>query len=1090
MKRLPFMSVVVSSFNSEKTLGAVLGALKAQKYPKKKLEIIVVDDGSTDKSAFIAEQLGVKTVRLGRNRGLSAARNAGLKVAQGEIYVGMDDDAVPEPNFLKELAKGYQKGRPTGVGGSLIGGDSVSDKYVEARGRLNRSKPPHSIIGRLKAYFANNLKPRRLRPVNRVGELYGSASSFPVEVLHAVGGWDESLSGIEDRDLSLRIKKAFPRRPFYLMRDAQINSLSKQDLGGYLRRPWKRGVQNWQFHRQNRIAPPFFPLPVLAAGGLAWSAFAGWPGLVATIIALPQILYFWWPYRMIRQRRLAFGLFSYIQMAEESATWAGLIRGWAKEFAWSKHLHGGLGLVATLGWYYSLQNDSLKFAVFSTGFMLLAPGYFLLRILARRRSLESRWTGLVYSVGLSLVSLMLIGLGVNAAGPALGNHQPLSLMPLGLTITVWMVLLIGFDWLWRKPAPTYPKLKKPASIWLMGLWGAILPLLAAGGAITLNNGGGGWLAVAALTLGALYFATLALWRRFEPVYPWALFAIGLSILLATSLRGWNITGHDVMQEFQVFQLTSWNSTWNMSFYQDAYNACISITILPTIIQKLGHIYAPYVFKLVFPFIFALIGPALYLSWRRFASNFEALMATFVFISFPAFVIDLAMLNRQEAAFFCLALALMAGLDLKLSRWQRGGLTFLFLIGMVLSHYSTSYVTGAILLGAAGLGLFGWIYNSIKSAFKKPAGTVENFGLKVIPLPVTLLALVGIFYWNTVATHSSGNIGHTLQALVTDLPQMVTEAASAEKSPAAPKPTANSRVSSFAHDEAANRTAEAGRYYTPQQAAASPVKPVDLKIQPLTSLGHSLHLKAKSVFGIFELAKSVYARLLQLLIILGTVLIFFWHRNFSKLPRQYVYLGMAAVAVIGAQVILPPDVIDYGLQRMIEQGLIFFALPTTIALLVLLKALKLGERWTRIAATVLMTGFFLVMSGVLPALTGGYKPALATSNSGFYYESYLTHQSEISADKWLATETPKGSRVYSDEFSRRKLITYGNIFAQPTLVPGAIPIDSYVYLSVGNTQFDDVPHYYDGDLIFYSVPNGFLNQNKDLVYSSGGVKIYK
>jgi uncharacterized membrane protein len=152
--------------------------------------------------------------------------------------------------------------------------------------------------------------------------------------------------------------------------------------------------------------------------------------------------------------------------------------------------------------------------------------------------------------------------------------------------------------------------------------------------------------------------------------------------------------------------------------------------------------------------------------------------------------------------------------------------------------------------------------------------------------------------------------------------------------------------------------------------------------------------------------------------------------------------------------------------------------------------RIPKAWRAPILGSVLVFLFLVLSGVLPAITGGYKPSLPLSNSGFYYEAYYTHASEISADKWLAQKTPKGSRVYSDEFTRRKMIAYTGIFSQPTLSPGSIPIDSYVYLGVSDTQLQTIPAYHNGALIYYTAPTAFLQSHKNLVYSSGDVQIYK
>ena len=79
----PSMSVVVCTYNGARTLRNCLEGLKELRYPN--YEVIVVDDGSTDESAAIAEQYPVQLIRTGRNSGLGSARNTGLEAARGDI---------------------------------------------------------------------------------------------------------------------------------------------------------------------------------------------------------------------------------------------------------------------------------------------------------------------------------------------------------------------------------------------------------------------------------------------------------------------------------------------------------------------------------------------------------------------------------------------------------------------------------------------------------------------------------------------------------------------------------------------------------------------------------------------------------------------------------------------------------------------------------------------------------------------------------------------------------------------------------------------------------------------------------------------
>ena len=97
----PKISVIVPVYNCEAFLGEALDSLFAQNYSK--LEVIVVDDGSTDRSLAVAKSFPSIRCLTQTNMGPAAARNAGLKVAGGSIFAFVDGDDVWSPDHLEVL---------------------------------------------------------------------------------------------------------------------------------------------------------------------------------------------------------------------------------------------------------------------------------------------------------------------------------------------------------------------------------------------------------------------------------------------------------------------------------------------------------------------------------------------------------------------------------------------------------------------------------------------------------------------------------------------------------------------------------------------------------------------------------------------------------------------------------------------------------------------------------------------------------------------------------------------------------------------------------------------------------------------------
>ena len=97
----PDISIVVPVHNGAATLRSALEAL--QRAPGPRRELIVVDDGSTDSSAAIAELMGVRVVRHAHRRGCGDARNTGVKHTSAQILVFVDSDVVIAPDALERI---------------------------------------------------------------------------------------------------------------------------------------------------------------------------------------------------------------------------------------------------------------------------------------------------------------------------------------------------------------------------------------------------------------------------------------------------------------------------------------------------------------------------------------------------------------------------------------------------------------------------------------------------------------------------------------------------------------------------------------------------------------------------------------------------------------------------------------------------------------------------------------------------------------------------------------------------------------------------------------------------------------------------
>ncbi len=138
----PRISVVICTYNGSATLRDCLEGALTLHYPN--YEVIVVSDGSTDESPRIAgEYEGVRVIETPQ-RGLSAARNTGLEAASGEIVAYIDDDAIPDPDWLTHVAAAFAGGPYAAVGGPNVlpdGSGAVAQCVANAPGG-----PTHVLV--------------------------------------------------------------------------------------------------------------------------------------------------------------------------------------------------------------------------------------------------------------------------------------------------------------------------------------------------------------------------------------------------------------------------------------------------------------------------------------------------------------------------------------------------------------------------------------------------------------------------------------------------------------------------------------------------------------------------------------------------------------------------------------------------------------------------------------------------------------------------------------------------------------------------------------------------------------------------------
>lgn len=171
------VSVIITTYNEEKNIADCLKSILAQ--TRKPDEVIVVDDGSQDRTVEVVSKFPTKLIKT-EHKERCHARNVGWKGATGDLVFFAEADSVFDKNWIKEILKTFEKGA-----------DAVID-------RRRMYKPKTFLQKCLEAQF--DIRYAHYKPF--------SAWAFKKQILKDVGGFDEKLNQAEERDLGKRILDA------------------------------------------------------------------------------------------------------------------------------------------------------------------------------------------------------------------------------------------------------------------------------------------------------------------------------------------------------------------------------------------------------------------------------------------------------------------------------------------------------------------------------------------------------------------------------------------------------------------------------------------------------------------------------------------------------------------------------------------------------------------------------------------------------------------------------------------------------------------------------------------------------------------
>jgi GT2 family glycosyltransferase len=222
----PSATVVVAAYNAASTIGDCLDSLAALRYPRELLEIIAVDNMSTDATRAEIHRRGGVVLVQEATRGAAAARNAGIRRARGAVVAFTDADCTVDPDWLSELV-GPLADPQVGI----VGGRNLARRGANPAERFGEIIHEH--------YAAIHV----WRPPYVISMNWASRRS----VLLEAGLFDERFLRGQDVDLSYRIGRAGYRLAY--QPTAIVYHRNERTLLGLAREGWQHGFHSVELRR-------------------------------------------------------------------------------------------------------------------------------------------------------------------------------------------------------------------------------------------------------------------------------------------------------------------------------------------------------------------------------------------------------------------------------------------------------------------------------------------------------------------------------------------------------------------------------------------------------------------------------------------------------------------------------------------------------------------------------------------------------------------------------------------------------------------------------------------------------------------------
>lgn len=680
---------------------------------------------------------------------------------------------------------------------------------------------------------------------------------------------------------------------------------------------------------------------------------------------------------------------------------------------------------------FFLDNLGINLVIFqeliSIIYLLFIPGFLILRFLKLNEidSIES----ILYSLGLSISVLMFIGLAINLIYPILGIKNPLSFESLFLTINGFTVIVLILTFKKTRSLNKSSFFEKDIFKYPIFYFLMILPFISIIGAYIMNILGINTLLLVLILLISLIPIIVA-WDKFIPpsLYGYAIFMISISLLLHNSLISFNLWGWDIQQEYYLSNLVIMGGSWNHQI-PDLYNSVLSIVMLAPVLSIFSGINLTWIYKIIYPFIFAFVPLGLYKIFKGQTNSKIAFLGAFFFMSFFVFYQEMLQVARQEIAELFLVLLLLLILNNDINKMKKAILLLIFGSALVVSHYGLSYIFIGMMLGA-------WIFTDIlqRRTSKFPKNSLLNDRTKIISSTIVLFLIVTSISWYMYISNASSF--EVVVKLISHIFGSLNE------------------------------------FMNPESAQGYAV---------ITS-------STKTVVGQFNKILQIAA---QAFIVIGVISVIFNYMKIN-LKKEYLGFIIVSVLICFLAIFAPYLASSLNTSRLYQISLIFlsvFCIIGGMATLKIISRSSLSLNKSLKIMSLFLTIFLLLNTGFVNQIFN--EPVSISLTNNVDYPKFS--QNEAFGANWLFINSNHENNSYADDFRNQLLQSYFGSSVRTLDYLNVLPDNSYLYLGNLNIQNNTLAIRVRNGVshdISYNDPHVFINRSNEIYDNSGSEIFYR